>query len=129
MPTSVLVYLHVVISKSAIFVGQCTIDQHFELFDIERFKSKNLRTRHERAVYVEERIVSSRPDEAESPCLNVGQENVLLCLVKMMNLVDEQNRLLPGGSESIRSGGDNTAHLSDIALHAADPNEFCVRHL
>ncbi len=47
----------------------------------------------------------------------------------MMNLVNEQDRLSPGRAETIRGGGDDTAHLGDVAFHSADPNEFCVRHL
>src|SRR6266513_2860671 len=86
-PSRVLVHLHVVISKSALFVGQRAIDQHFELLDCERLKSKNLRPRHECAIYVKERVVSSGADETKSPGLDVWQEHVLLCLVEMMDLI------------------------------------------
>ena len=63
------------------------------------------------------------------PALDVRQKNVLLRLVEMMNLIDEQDRLLPGCAEPIRGRGEHAAHFGDIAFHAADPNKFCVRHL
>ena len=129
MPTRVPVHLHVVISKSALFVGQCAIDQHFELLDCERLKSKNLRSRHECAVYIKERIVGGRADETKSPCLDVWQENVLLCLVEMMDLINEQDRLSTRRAQTIHGCSDDPAHLGDIAFHAANPDEFCVRHL
>src|SRR5438477_1040927 len=129
MPAGILVHLHIVISKAALFVRQCAIDQHFELLNAERFKSKNLRTRDKRAVYVKERVVGGGTDEAQCSCLNIGQENVLLRLVEMMNLINKQDRLSPGRAHTIRGGSNNTAHLGDVAFHAADPDEFRVRHL
>jgi hypothetical protein len=128
MPTRIFIHLHVVISESALFVGQCAIDQHFELLDCERLKSKNLRSRHECAVNIKEWIVSGRADEAESPCLDVWQENVLLRLVEMMDLINEQDRLSPGRAQTICGCSDNPAHFGDIAFYAADPDELCVRH-
>src|SRR2546423_11624967 len=99
------------------------------MLDCERLKSKNLRTGHQRAIYIKERIVGRRADEEESPRLDIGQENVLLRLVEMLDLINEQDRLLPGCAEAIRGRGNDTAHLGDIAFHAADPDEFCVRLL
>src|SRR6266566_1499573 len=91
MPARVLVDLHVVISKAALLVGQCAIDQLFELFNAERFQAKNLRPRDERAVYIKKRIVSGRTDEAEISSFDIGQKNVLLRFVEMMDLVDKQD--------------------------------------
>src|SRR5882762_4531682 len=99
------------------------------MLDCERFKSKNLGSRDECAVYIKERIVGGRADEAKSPCLDVGQESVLLCLVEMMDLINEQDRLLPGRAQTIHGRSNDPAHLGDITFHAADPDEFCVRHL
>src|SRR5580704_794682 len=129
MPARALVHLHVVISESALFVGQSAIDQHFELLDCKRLKTKNLRSRHECAVYIKERIVGGRTDEAKSPRLDVWQENVLLCPVEMMDLINEQNGLSPGRAQTIHGCSDDPAHLGDITFNAADPSKFCVRHL
>jgi hypothetical protein len=46
-----------------------------------------------------------------------------------MNLIDEQDRLLPRRVEPIGGSGKHAAHFGNIAFHAADPNKFCVRHL
>jgi hypothetical protein len=47
----------------------------------------------------------------------------------MMNLIDEQDRLLPRCAETIRGRRKHAAHFGNIAFHAADPDKFCVRHL
>ena len=69
------------------------------------------------------------PISRRVPALDVGQENVLLRLVEMMNLINEQDRLLPGRAQAIRGRSDDAAHFGDVAFHAADPDEFRVRHL
>src|SRR5436190_1341149 len=100
-----------------------------ESFDAERFKPKDLRARDERAVHIKERIVSGRANQAEISRFDIGQKNVLLRFVEMMDLIDEQDGLLSGGAEAIRRRGDDAAHLGNIAFHAADSNEFRVRDL
>src|ERR1700737_4876709 len=101
MFSSVLVDLNVVIAETAFFVRQRAIDQLFEFVDAERFELENLRPGNKRAVYVEKRIVSRRADQSQVPTFDVGKKNVLLCLVEMMDLVDEQNRLLSGSAGAI----------------------------
>src|SRR6266481_8398683 len=129
MMACVLVHLHIVTSETALFVRQCTVDQLFELLNAEWFKSKDLRARDERAVHIKERIVSGRANQAEISSFDIGQKNVLLRFVEMMDLIDEQDRLLSGGAETIRRRSDDAAHLGNVALHAADSNEFGVGHL
>ena len=129
MTARILVHFDVVISKAALFIGQRAIDQLFELFDAERFESKNLRAGDQRAVHIKKRIVSGRANETEISGFYVGQQNVLLRFIKMMDLVDEQNRLLSGCPEAIRSRRDYAPHFGDVAFHAADSNEFRMRHL
>src|SRR6266550_5961909 len=126
MPTRVLVDLNRVISKTTFLVAQSAIDQLFELLDTERFELKDLRTRDERAVYVKERVVSRRTDEAEISRFDVGQENVLLRFVEVMNLVDEQDRLLAGSAEAIGCGSDDAAHFGNVTLHATNSNKLCM---
>src|SRR5437016_13604023 len=109
MPTRVFVNLHVVISKATLFVSQCAIDQLFELLNVERFESKNLGARNERAVYIKERVVCGRTNQPQIATLNVRQKNVLLRLVEMMDLIDEQDRLLPRCAEAIRRRSDDAA--------------------
>src|SRR6476646_8547566 len=129
MTACVFIDLHVVISKAMFLIGERAVDQLFELLNAERFKSKDLRARDERAVHIKERIVSGRANQAEASSFDIGQKNVLLRFVEMMDLIDEQDRLLSGGAEAIRRRSDDAAHLGNVALHAADSNEFRVRHL
>ena len=106
MPARVRVHFDVVFSKAALFIGEGAIDQLLQLLDPERFEPENLRARDQRAVDVEERIVSRRTDQPEISSFDVGQEDVLLRFIEMMNLIDEQDRLLAGCAETIRGRGD-----------------------
>src|SRR5436190_891279 len=128
MPTRTFVHLHLVISKSALLVGECAINQCFELLHCQRLKAKNLRPRNECAVYIKEWVVGGCANKTKSPCLHVRQENVLLRLVEMMDFINEQDCLSPGCSQTIHGRGNDTAHLGDITFYAADPDEFRVRH-
>ena len=47
----------------------------------------------------------------------------------MMNLIDEQDRLLPRCTETIRGRRKHAAHFGDVTFHAADPNKFRACHL
>src|SRR5436190_18894781 len=128
MTPRVLVHLHVEISEAALFVGQRAVNQLFELFDAERFKSKDLGPRDERAVYVKERIVSGGAYQPNVSGLNVGQEDVLLRLIEMMDLVNEEDGLLSGCVAAIRRASNYATHFGHVTFHAADSNEFGVRH-
>src|ERR1700746_1015530 len=116
MTASILVELHVVISKAALFVSECAVDQLFELLRAERFESKNLRARDERA------------DQAEISSFDIRQKNVLLRFVEMMDLINEQDRPLSRCAETIRRCSDDASHFGHVTFHAADSNEFGVRH-
>ncbi len=122
------VHLHVVIAEAALGIGQGAIDQLFELLDLERFELENLGARDERAVDVEEWIVGGGADEAQVSALDVGQEDVLLRFVEVMDLVDEQDRFLAGGGEAILRRGHDFAHLGDVAFDAAQAFEFRLGH-
>src|SRR4029077_2737474 len=100
MPARVLVDLDFVIAEAALLVGERAVDQLFELFDAERFELKHLGARNERTVNVKERIVSRRPNQPKISTFDVGQKNVLLRFVEMMDLVDEQNCFLSGSLKS-----------------------------
>ena len=129
VPARVGVDLAPCIAEAALFVGQGAIDQFFELLDPERLELKNLRARDQRAVHVEKRIVSRRADQAQVSALDVGQQNVLLRFVEVMDFVHEQDRFLAGRAEPVGRGGDDSAHFGDVAFHAAEPLEFRVGHV
>src|ERR1051326_54574 len=107
MPPRVLVELDIVISKAALLISECAVDQLFELLHVERLESKNLRARHQRAVHVKERIVCGRANQTEISGLDIGQKNVLLRLIEMMDLINEQDRPLPRSPATIRRRSDS----------------------
>ncbi len=119
--------LDVVLAEAAFCVGESAVDQFFEMFDLERFELKNLRAGDERTVDVEERIVSRGADEAEVSAFDVGQEDILLRLVEVVDLVHEENRSLPGSANAIGGSSDDAAHVGNVAFHAAEALEFCLR--
>src|SRR5882724_3436555 len=102
MAAGIFVDLHIVSSEAAFSIGERAIDQLFELLDAEWFELKHLRPRHESAVYIKEGVVRSRADEPEVSSLNIGQKDVLLRFVEMVDLINEQDRLLSRGLEAIR---------------------------
>src|SRR4029453_2363459 len=128
MPPRVVVDFDVVVSKAALVVGQSAVDQLFELLNVERFEAKNLRARYECTVHIKEWIVRGRTDKAKFSRFDIGQKDVLLRLIEMMNLIDEQNGLFPRCAETVRSRGKDTAHLSDVAFNPANPNKFRMSH-
>ena len=95
----------------------------------QRLELENLRARDERAVDVEERIVSRRADQPQISAFDIGQQDVLLRFVEVMNLIDEEDRLLSRSADAVGRRGHHFAHLGDVAFHAAQPFELRLRHL
>src|SRR6266853_163899 len=129
MLAGILIDLNVVISEAAFLVGERAIDQFTQLLDAERFELKNLGTRNERTIYIKKRVVSGRSDQPEISAFDVGEENILLRFVEVMDLVDEQDRLLTRCAKPIRRSSDDAPHFGDIAFHAAEPHELRMRHV
>jgi len=51
-----------------------------------------------------------------------------LRFIEMMNLVNEEDCLLSGCVAAIRRASNYATHFGHVAFHAADSNEFGVRH-
>ncbi len=100
----------------------------FQLFNAQRLELKNLRARDERAVYIKERIVGRRADEPQISALDVGQQDVLLRFVEMMDLIDEHDRLFSRRPNAIGGGRNHTSHFRDIAFHSAKADKLSLRH-
>ena len=111
-------------AEAALFVGQGAVDQLFELLDLEGLELENLGAGDEGAVDVEEGVVGRGADQAQVSALDVGQEDVLLRFVEVVDLVDEQDRFPSGGSKTVRSGGDHFPHFGDGCSRRASPFEF-----
>src|SRR6266568_4836532 len=129
MLAGILIDLNLVISEAAFLVGKRAIDQFLQLLDAKRFELKNLGARNERTVYIKEWVVSGRSDQPEISAFDVGEENILLRFVEVMDLVDEQDRLLTRCAKPICRSSDDASHFGDIAFHAAQPHELRVRHV
>ena len=62
-----------------------------------------------------------RPNQAQEATLDIGEQDVLLGLVEAMNLIDEKNGLLLPVLQTDSRLRDDTAYISDVALHPAQP--------
>src|SRR6266581_2801942 len=47
----------------------------------------------------------------------------------MMDLIDEEDRFLPGSAQTIGRRSDHATHFGHVAFDAAQAHEFCVRYL
>src|SRR5438477_13009523 len=128
MLAGILIDLNVGISEAAFLVGEHAIDQLTQLLDTERFELKNLGTRNERTIYIKKRVVSGRSDQPEISAFDVVEENILLRFVEVMDLVDEQDRLLTRRAEAICCTSDDPPHFGAVASHSVQPHELGVRH-
>ena len=123
------IHLDPIFAEAALVIGQRAVDQLLQLLDPQRLELENLRARNQRAVDIEEWIVGRRADQAQISALDIGQQNVLLRFVEVMNFVDEQNRFLAGRSKPVGGGGHDFPHLRDVAFHSAEPLEFRAGHV
>ena len=81
-------------TKPALFISQCPLQQSHDLIHRHRLELENLRTRNERRIDMEIRVVRGRTNEPHHSALDMRQEHILLRFVKSMNLINEQNRRL-----------------------------------
>src|ERR1700730_8334924 len=112
MPARIVVDLYLVMPESVLFVRESAIDQLFESLNAERFQLENLGARHQRTVDVEKRVIRCRADQSQASRFDIRQQDVLLRFVKMMNLVDEQNRFPARSSKPVDRGRDDPPHLA-----------------
>ncbi len=77
----------------------------------QRFERVELHPRHQRRVDLEVRVLGRGADQRHQPFLDRRQERVLLRLVEAVDLVEEQDRALPMGSEALAGACEHCAHL------------------
>src|SRR5678815_65906 len=91
MPFRISLHVDAIFSESPFSIIEGAIDQLLQFFDMQGVELKNLRPRNQRAIHIEEWVISRRTDQPEISALHIRQKNVLLRFVEMMNLVHEQN--------------------------------------
>ena len=126
MPQRLLLRLNLQKPQSALAVSQCPLQHLVQLLLRQRPQLENLRPRHQRRVDEEKRIMGRRPNQPHHAPLHVRQEHVLLRLVEPMDLINEQNRGLPGVFEPVRRAGKHPPHLRDVRFHATEPFKFAL---
>ena len=111
-------YRDVLASKPTLGVLQGVMDEFYKLVGWDGFELEQHRTRNERAVDVEKRIVRRGTDEADRAAFYMREQDVLLALVESMDLINEENGC--GVVQFAADGGlfDGCADLCDVALDA-----------
>src|SRR5689334_5736118 len=116
MGLGICIHLDLVVAEPTFLVRERAINQLFQLLDGQGIQLKDLRPRNKRAVDVEKWIVGGRTDQSKVSGFNIWQQNVLLRFVEVMDLIDKQNRLLPGSPNPVYRRGKRTPHLGDVAF-------------
>ena len=79
----------------------------------ERLQAPHPKSRQERGVHLEIRVLRGRADERDRAVLDMREERVLLRLVEAVDLVDEQDRALAVEREPLLGLGDAAPNLGD----------------
>jgi hypothetical protein len=89
------------------------------LRDREWFESENQRTRDQRAINVKVWVVSSGTDQPQISTFDIGQEDILLRFIEMVNLIDEYDRFPSRGPKPIGGRGNHLAHFRHVTFDSA----------
>ena len=79
----------------------------------QRLELVDLGAREERRVDLEVRVLGRRSDQRHEPRLDGGQQRVLLGLVEAVDLVEEEDRALPGAAEPLTRPLEDGADVGD----------------
>ncbi len=117
------------VSEPTLAVLQGAREEVFERFVGERFEAEEAAPGEERGDDGEARVLRRRADEGERPRFDVGEERVLLPLVKAMNFIQKQDRPLPLVVAALLGELDDLAELGDRPEHGAHRHEMRLRVL
>jgi hypothetical protein len=92
-------------------------------------QDEDLRSREQRRVDLERRVLGGGADEHDVAGLHARQEGVLLCLVEAVDLVDEHDRAPAGAAPPVLGRGHHLFDLLDAGEHGAERHEARLREL
>src|SRR3954452_15081964 len=97
----VVVYGSGVLTEAARFVGKRAVDDCFDFVDRERLELENAAAANECVVDGEKRIRGGDANEDDDTFFDVGQQSVLLCSIKAMDLINHKKRWSPAGGDFV----------------------------
>jgi hypothetical protein len=115
-----LVHVEVQVSQPPFAISQSPLKQFQKFRFSEGRQLKNLRAGDQRRIYEKKRIMRCGSDEPHYSRFNVGQQYVLLRLIKAMYFIDKQDRGLAFVFQSIRRGRKHPPHIGDVGFNAAE---------
>ena len=101
-------------------------DRH-DLRGAERLQHVDLRSREERRVHFERRVLGRRADEDDVARFDAREERVLLRLVEAVDLVDEEDRPAAQAPPRFLRFRHDRANLLDAGEHRAERDEVGAR--
>jgi hypothetical protein len=127
MPQGRFVRLNSEVAQTALRIRQGAPQQFQRILLGQRLQLEDLRARHQRRIDEEKRIMRRRADQPHHAALDIGQQDILLRLVKAVNLVNEQNGGLPGVFQAIGRRRQHPAHIGHIGLDTAEAVKLAAR--
>ena len=100
-----------------------------ELRLVERAKREDLRSRQQRGVHLERRVLGRRADQDDVAGLDAREERVLLRLVEAVNLVDEDDGSPLQLPARVLGGGHHLLDFLDAGHDGAERHEARLRRL
>jgi hypothetical protein len=119
---------HVLRAQAALRIVERALDDAPDVVVVECAQHEDARTREQRRVDLERRVLGRGADERDRAVLDVRQHRVLLRLVEAVDLVDEQHRATARRAQSARVG-DDAPQIGDAGADSRHRRKVCPRLL
>ena len=91
----------------------------------ERFEGEDLAAAQQRRVDREERVLRGRADQDDAALLDVGEEDVLLAAVEVVQFIDKEEGLAPLVFEELARFLQDFSDVLDPRRHGVEGAELC----
>ncbi len=114
-------------AKPALLVGQRPADYRLDLLRRQEVQRVDAGARQQRPDDLERRVLRRGADERDRAVFDVRQDDVLLRLVKAVDLVDEKDCALSVEIATLTRLGDDASQVADTGGHGGDRLEVRLR--
>ena len=116
-------------AHAALRVGHCPLQQLFDILLLQRLQFEDHRSGEQSAVHLKVRVLCRRADQNQGAVLHKRKQVILLAFIKAVNLVDEQNCLLPVHAEVLLRLLHDCLHILFPGDGRIDLGEFGLRRV
>ena len=114
---------HRLVARAPLGVVQRASQDRRDLVGRQAAQDEHLRSRQQRGVDLERRILGRRADQHDVAGLDARQERVLLRFVEAVDFVDEDDGAAAGGAAEPLGLGHDLADFLDAGQHGAERHE------